>query len=483
MENPSGITINRSENSALRYFVYGALILFALLHLYRVSAPPNGYHQWRESDTAAVILNFYQENHSPLVPLTNELKSSAVITSIELPIYCYLSALGYFLLGPNHIAAHLLTIIAGCVGLWFFYRLTTLVAGKTAAVFSVWALAFSPLYFFYNFKMMPEIMMICFLLAGIYLFLRYINNRSISYFLLSAFCLSLAVSTKPFILSIYILLLYLLWKNKFKFKQIVWIIPLHFVIAIIPLLSWMIYSAWLVERSTIIFSFYDYFFTSLFFKKFFLQWPYELWVGWILLPAFLYGLYKSIKNRENRFNFVWMGAAFIALVFMARYSRQHDYYSLFLIPAFAGITGYGLASLYKKGKNWRIVVYILIILAPVGAFLRIADRFGNIEDFYSIRRDVADIIPPHSKVVVEDNTRGALRLYQLNRKGWYVRTGDDYAGVLQAAKDGAEFLIVDRAVETYNDSLRSFVTGEPKRLGPVYCYTLKINDSTNINGQ
>ena len=40
-----------------RYVIPAILIIFAVLHIYRLTAPPNGYHKWRESDTAAVIQN------------------------------------------------------------------------------------------------------------------------------------------------------------------------------------------------------------------------------------------------------------------------------------------------------------------------------------------------------------------------------------------------------------------------------------------
>jgi len=56
---------------------YAALVLFFILHLYYITAPPNGYHVWRESDTAAVTLNYYQDAQPFLAPKTNELGSSA----------------------------------------------------------------------------------------------------------------------------------------------------------------------------------------------------------------------------------------------------------------------------------------------------------------------------------------------------------------------------------------------------------------------
>lgn len=61
----------------------------ALLHLRGVTCPPNGYHQWRESDSAAIILNYYQQDFSFLLPRINQRGDGSGITGIELPVYQY----------------------------------------------------------------------------------------------------------------------------------------------------------------------------------------------------------------------------------------------------------------------------------------------------------------------------------------------------------------------------------------------------------
>ena len=131
------------DESSTRLLFYSALVLFVVLHLYQLNAPPNGYHQWRESDTAAIAMNYYQEDMTFLQPRVNQRGAGSGVTRSELPIYNYSVALVYQLVGPHHAVARLLTLLAACPGLWFFHRLTRRVLSQTAASLSVWALAFS----------------------------------------------------------------------------------------------------------------------------------------------------------------------------------------------------------------------------------------------------------------------------------------------------------------------------------------------------
>ena len=128
-----------------KFIFYAALVLFFVLHLYYITAPPNGYHIWRESDTAVVTLNNYQDAQPFLTPKTNELGSSADKVSMELPLYNLLSSTGYYLGWPDHLAGHLVTVLAALLALWFMYGLASRLFDRFTAALAVWAAAFSPL--------------------------------------------------------------------------------------------------------------------------------------------------------------------------------------------------------------------------------------------------------------------------------------------------------------------------------------------------
>jgi len=472
------------RTGASRVIFYAALVLFFILHLYNITAPPNGYHKWRESDTASVTLNYYQDNLPFLTPRTNELSSSDKMTVMELPLYCYLGAQGYRLFGPNHFAPHLLTILAGLICLWLLYLTVKTRFDRTTASLAVWAMAFAPLFFYYNYKIMPDILMLCLGLAGVCCYLFFLEKNSYVNFILSAACLALAACLKPMILSVYLPLLYLTWRQKDNRRRNSFLFLIYIVLSLAPLALWMNYSGWLTSRSGAVTVFYQYL-NSLFFKRIFLQWPVELWIGWVMVPAFIWGLGRLWKNKKVGFYLVWLLASLIAVTLVARYSQHHDYYSLIFVPPMAIITGCGLkVMLFEKGRGWRWAAIALLLLAPLGAYLRVENRFGGYADFYVIREAADRVIPKNEKVIVQDITRGAERLYELNRKGWYVKDNRDFGSIVKFVDFGAAYIILQQPMDEYNDSLKFYFSDCVERLGPLYCYPLKSvnkNDETAEN--
>jgi len=44
-----------------RLLLWAAVVVYVACHFYYVTAPPNGYHHWRESDTISIATNYYFE--------------------------------------------------------------------------------------------------------------------------------------------------------------------------------------------------------------------------------------------------------------------------------------------------------------------------------------------------------------------------------------------------------------------------------------
>ncbi len=460
--------------------LYCAIGLFFLLHLYRITAPPNGYHQWRESDTAAVALNYYEEGMNFFEPHVNQRGATSGITGMELPVFNYTIALFYRLTGPYHVVAHLLVLLAACLSLWTIFKLTEILTDANIAAFSAVAMALSPLFFFYSYKIMPDIWALTLWLVSIYLYLQFTIKKKYLFWVVSALCLAVAGSIKPLGLSIYLPYLFLLWHNKQQTVRDYVLYLLYIAVTLGPFIIWIQYARYLQETSGLyafylggnITSFYQYLFSVRFFKSLFLQYPPELWVGWVLVPVFFYGLYRAIKERTLRFVFVWILSIYIVFALTALKASTHDYYSLVIVPPLAVITGVGLSRLYLSGGWKRVTVVVLLLLAPVGVFLRIYHRFGTINDYYTIHSEVDSIIPRKDLVIVEDHTP-AVRLYQLNRKGWTLQHGVRFEETVHYIKDGARFLLVKQPLDNRFGLWGTVVDTIPERLGPLYCYRAK----------
>ena len=259
------------------------------------------------------------------------------------------------------------------------------------------------------------------------------------------------------------------------------VFAIYICLTLLPVLGWLSYARHLQEVYGLsvfylggygLKDFHHYLFNIVFVKKLLLQWPWEMWIGWALTPAFLFGLYRYVKKPPTKFFPVWIVAAYIVFALTALKSSTHDYYTLIIVPPLAAITGSGLYHLMNSGGWRKMVAVILITIAPVGAFLRIYDRFDDISRFDQIREAADKYIPAESLVMVEDNTP-VVRLYQLNRKGWPLRNEITYGEIKKCVEQGGEYLILEKDLKNYNDSLRLIFSDSAITLGGLYCYTLK----------
>jgi len=152
-------------------------------------------------------MNFFE-------PHVNQRGATSGITGMELPIFNYTIALFYQLTGPHHVVAHLLVILAACRSLWIFFKLAETLTATNIAAYAAVAMALSPLFFFYSYKIMPDLWALTLWLTSIYLYLQFNIRKKYPLWFASIFCLALASGIKPLGLSIYLPYLYLLWNKK-----------------------------------------------------------------------------------------------------------------------------------------------------------------------------------------------------------------------------------------------------------------------------
>lgn len=471
------------EDRKNRYILYSGLLVFFLLHLYRLNAPPNGYHQWRESDTAAITLNYYQEDADFLHPRCNQRGAGEGITGSEFPIYNYSAALCYFAVGPHHWIPRLLSTLGGLAAVLFFFLAIRRLAGEDVAAWSSLAMAFAPLFFFYSYKIMPDIWMLMFLMLAFYLFVRYVQEGGRAALIGSGVALILSATIKPLGLSLYLPMLLLLRQTKHSRGDAIVTMAGYVIVTFGLTLAWFLYARHLNETygspayymGQLLFRFYEPLGEAWFYKKLLFQWPVELWIGWTMAPAFIYGCYRAIKTGPARLYFAWIGACYIAFVLISAHSGSHDYYTLVIVPPLAVLTGMGLQALFQASGWRRQVAIILVIIAPVAACVRVAPRFGPQEKYEAIRAGVNEVIPREELVMVEESSM-AIRLYQLNRHGWPVRGEVTLDGIRGMISEGGRWLVLDNPIENYDAQLVRTFGKEADRIGPLYAYRRPESD-------
>ena len=207
----------------------------------------------------------------------------------------------------------------------------------------------------------------------------------------------------------------------------------------------------------------------MFFKKLFLQWPFEIWMGWALVPVFIYGAAKLWQARRGGFFFWWIVASYIVFAMVSAHARSHDYYTLVIVPPLAAISGWGLSELISKSKFRKIMIVFTLVILPAVTAIRIYHRFAVVPEFESIRADADKHIPREALVIAQETTM-AIRLYQLNRHGWPARNELTLEKIQTLIEKGGEYLVLDSPIELNENDLKTLVTDSVIHIGPLYGY-------------
>lgn len=461
-----------------------AIVGFCLTHLYRLDAPPNGYHQWRESDTAAITLNYYQEDMNFLHPRVNQRGDSDGITGMEFPLYNYVAALMYHVTGPSHAAHRVLTLLAAGVSLWIMFLIGRQMYDPWIGAIACWALAWSPLFFFYGHKIMPDIWMLTFMLISCFAFLKWRNAGSMWWLAASSLALLLSATIKP--LGLAVLFPFAYYTHSYRNRKSFFIASIAAVLVVVLAFAWYQYGRFVnslynspgFDLGDSLGQFPEQLFSALFFKKLFLQWPWELWIGWALAPLCIAGFYVAFQLKDKAL-WLWVCGAYLAFAVTSSHSSSHDYYTLPILAPICLFAGLGGWHLWRRYAAVRWILVTIGLVAPLVTMVRISHRIDEVSEFESIREESNALIPRDALVVVQESTT-AIRLYQLNRHGFVIRNRQSISSASEGLGRGAIFLITERQYDDIDDSLPAFHFRPPQRIGPLYCYELIIDSSNKL---
>ncbi len=460
---------------------YLLICIYLISHFYGITDPPSGFHQWRESDTAAVSEAFYKETLDFFHPLTHQRKDKVGITGMEFPVYNYSVGLLYRVMGFHHWIPRLLTILIAGIGLLGIFRLAEFMFEKKIAVLSVFMVICTPLFFFYSRKIQPDMILFSAIIWGFYLFLKSEKEQSTGLLLGSAVIIMLGALIKPTGLFIGVPLLYIILKNNsrngfqsvFKFKYF-----LFALITVIPVLSWNMYSNYLKSEYGL-----DVFFTggniieywkstdwSGFFGRIFTSWLFEMFIGIPSVIGLVVGFIVSVKKDLSLQVFGWwIGGCYVIFFAVAQHmATYHDYYGIITVPAFSILSAYFINELFKKGKWFSYFGWFVLFAAAVNVFPRIDQRYGDStqEQFESVRNQFDKIIPKNERIAIEDETP-AIELYKAGRFGWTFSKSATDSVILSQINSGAGYAVFYKReisenlgrqlVEVYSDSTMKIV--------------------------
>lgn len=442
----------RGRLLAGRVWLVAVVTLFAAAHLYRIGDGPGGFHECREADTASVAENFYAESWDALRPRVHARGAGAGVVGQEFPLYNYTTAVLWRALGYSHAWPRLLSVLAACLYLVAVHRLVR-VLGLPAPVagLAVFALACSPLVFFYGRKIMPDVLAAALVTCGLVSALGWARDGRRGAAVLGAALLALGGLVKPTHLCAGTPLLVMLVERRgwrALASRSVWLFGLA---VLLPVGAWYAHARALGG---------DYFLlqapladswralrTAAPYKRLFLQWPWELWLVSPLDWAFPVGVWALARRPQARCLAAWIAGCYLVMFAFASQLGPHDYYTLPLAAPVAIVAAAGLAwALERGGRLAPALVVLTMVAMPAVTWGRIHHRYSARYDFAAGRALAAAHLAPDARVVAYDYTAG-LVLYRLGRFGWTLSRPEDLGRVPELARQGARYLAVQSREE------------------------------------
>lgn len=443
--------------------IYLILIISFLTRIYGITSPIIGWHSWRQADTASIAKNYYENGYNFINPQINWGGNTSGIVESEFPIYPFMAALLYKILGFNELWGRLLSVLFSTLSVFGIFLLVKLTINIKTALFASFAYSILPLNIFYGRAFMPEAMILFTSVFGIYFFLKWSDTEKLKYYILA--CLFVISSALVKLTSLYILFIFLFYTiHQRKMYSFYWKTFLFFVIIIFSVSIWYYHAHNLYESTGLTFGIWKFSgdkwfsFNTVFNLKFFndiflvsLAERHLTYSGFIL---FFIGLFISRNNiKEYVFDY-WIIAVLIYFFVVAKGNQVHEYYQLpFVFPASVFI-GKLLSRFFNKSalfsiskdKYLRFFIWVLIISLPFLSFYRL-QRLYNSENknqpLFSASAKIDDISEKED-LIISVCDGNPVYLYNFDRKGWIV-TGESLTiTLIEKHKSlGAKYLIAD----------------------------------------
>ncbi|HEY5600953.1 MAG TPA: glycosyltransferase family 39 protein [Patescibacteria group bacterium] len=421
------------------------IILAAAFYVrqYKIDRPIADWHSWRQADTAAVARNFVKEGFNPFVPKFDDMSTTASgrdnpnrYRYVEFPIYASVVYLFYSIFqSTDETIARQVNVGFALISIVFIYLLVKRFAGRLTALFSAFFYAFIPYNIFFTTTTLPDVSMVTFSLAALYLFPLWFDKLDqtksrILYGTFAAVALTAAILSKPiavFILIPITFVAYLKFGLSLKRAKI---FILFITLSLLPFLIWRYLispmhpegipaSGWLLNGDGIRF------------RPSFFRWMIAERLGKEILSVVGFGLFligvfiKPEKIQHYFFHFYLVGIALYVIVF-ATGNVRHDYYQIPLVPVLSIFMAIGVAYILKLYKNTlgQVISSMTVVFLIALTFF-----FGwyEVRYFFSINNGaiieagdwVDRNLPKDAKVIAPYNGDTAF-LYKTNRYGWPV---------------------------------------------------------------
>ncbi len=435
------------------------LLVAVWLRCWGLASPLYDLNYWRQTETAAIAQNYYQDK-LPFLSPEIDWTGPGGKAEMEFPLFPYLVSLLYQAFGFWDGFGRIMSILCSLgviISLWMIAR--KLFDGWTA-VFAAGVFAVSPLAVFFGRTFQPDMMMLA-ASAGSVACLFYWNGKWTDIrFYASALLLALGISLKPTCVlfapalgAVFYQRLGL--KCAFHPKTL-----LYAALTLVPpaLWYWRAHTFYLETGTTFIRHYVDFSFET----TFFLFWrdP-DYWpiVGqrigietlvYIGVLFALLGLAPAMVKQRRLFCLALLLVVPGLYLGVPGHHHGHHYYSLpsvFVLSLFAGA---GLAWAGSQIQRWASPAWFMLVLAAMGYlsmnYMIKQHWYDQLYMFYHDAVDLRDELPDAPIAVFDELNHTPEFFYFANRKGWRrMRNANDWVDdsqwVEQAKNKGAQALV------------------------------------------
>ncbi len=444
------------------------LILGFFVRLYRFDNPIADWHSWRQVDTSAVSRNFVKNGYDVLHPKFDDLSNvpSGIdnpqgLRFVEFPLLNIKQAFLYKTFGIITLEewGRLVIIFESILSIVFIFFIVKKHSTIAEALLSSFFFAFLPFSIYYSRAILPDELMVTFILGGILFFdlwsegYKEKKSNQWIYFILSILFTSGAFLAKPYALIFTLPIIYLTI-SRFGYSFIKkWQLWVFLFITVTPLLLWRNWmqqfpegvpvSNWLFNGGNIRFK-------GAFFYWIFAERISKLILGYFGVVFLIVGVIKRETEKSYFFFISFLVSSLLYLTIIARGNVQHDYYQILIIPTIAIFLSRGVYYFISnaRGVN-KYISYVIIFTVSVFMF---SFSWFQVRDYFNINNwgiieagKEADKILPKDALVIAPYDGDTTFLYQTNRRGWAAFE----KSIDEMIKMGASYLVI--ANPTPND--------------------------------
>ncbi len=448
----------------MRPWLWVVVALGLAVRLVQIDEPLIDKQAWRQTDTAAVARNYYEEGSDLFWPRVDWRGATPGYVEMNFPLYPYLVAGLYTVAGGVYEwLGRLLSALCSVATAVLLYQFAKrLFADELTGVLAAFFFLFFPLNIYFGRVFMPEPLMLLLSVASLLYFDRWMeSDRLFDGFIAvvsAALCFMVKIPTLYLGFAL-VALAFERWRGRFILRPTLWI---YLVLVLLPAALWYWHASELFAETGLTFGIWN-------------RYGYDKWSREILAtPAFyqemawrfihsiytpvgaffvLLGLQLARDGRRSWVLWGWLGGLTLYMWLVPEGNRKLHYYQLPFVPVGALLAAHSLAAIYKGQwglsyvRNWRhgqrvgllVVVLGATVAYSAGAVGPYYEQPNNIHDYYESCYETGRIIdarlPADALLVIgdlDDNAGAPFRaqsptlLYYSHRKGWQI-TPDEFS--------------------------------------------------------